>query len=151
MMMRLLAGVWICVVALGTSFGVTQWKLGQVAAQAEVKPVKKAGELRKLKSITVPLVANGQVLGYLVAQFAYMIDGEAAKNFDSQPDAFVADEAFRLLYADEKLDYRNLERFDIPRFVAAVKANANARLKAEVVVDILVQEFNYVAVEEVRK
>jgi hypothetical protein len=151
MMMRLLAGVWICVVALGTSYGVTKWKLGEVAAQADVKPIKKAGELRKLKSITVPLVTNGQVQGYLVAQLAYMIDADAAKNFDSQPDAFVADEAFRLLYADEKLDYKNLERFDIPRFAAGVKANANARLKADVVVDILVQEFNYIGVEEVRK
>ncbi|MDB5545428.1 MAG: hypothetical protein JWO64_2577 [Hyphomicrobiales bacterium] len=151
MMMRLLAGVWICAVALGASFGVTQWKLAQVAAQADIKPIKKAGELRKLKSLTVPMVANGQVEGYLVAQFSFMVEGEAAKGFDSQPDAFVSDEAFRLLYADEKLDYKNLNRFDIPRFAATVKANVNARLKAEVVVDVLVQEFNYIGSEDVRK
>ncbi len=151
MMMRLLAGVWICIVALGASYGVTQWKLGQVTAQADIKPVKKAGELRKLKSITVPMVANGQVDGYLVAQFSYMVETEAAKGFDTQPDAFVADEAFRLLYADSKLDYKNLDRFDIAGFAAAVKANANARLKADVVVDLLVQEFNYIGAEDVRK
>lgn len=151
MMMRLLAGLWICIVALGTSFGVTQWKLGQVAAQAETQPVKKAGELRKLKSVTIPMVASGQVQGYLVAQFSFMVDNEVAKGFDNQPDLFVSDEAFRLLYADKTLDFKNLERFDIPRFAAAVKANVNARLKADVVVDILVQEFNYIGAEDVRK
>ncbi len=153
MILRLLAGVWLCVVALGASYGVTQWKMRQAAAalQAESKPVKKVGELRKLKSMTVPLIASGQVQGYLVAQFAYMTEGDAAKMFESQPDAFVADEAFRLLYADEKLDYKNLDRFDIPRFAATIRSNVNARLKAEVVADVLVQEFNFISAEDVRK
>jgi hypothetical protein len=91
------------------------------------------------------------VQGYLVAQLAYMTEGDAAKLFDSQPDAFVADEAFRLLYADEKLDYKNLDRFDIPRFAATIRANVNARLKIEVVADVLVQEFNFIGAEEVRR
>lgn len=151
MMMRLLAGLWVCIVALGASFGVTQWKLNQVAAQAETQPLKKAGELRKLKPMTVPMVASGQVQGYLVAQFSFMIDGDVAKGFDNQPDLFVSDEAFRLLYADKTLDYKNLERFDIPRFAAAVKANVNARLKVDVVVDVLVQEFNYIGADDVRR
>lgn len=154
MMMRLLAGVWLCAVALGASYGMTQWKMQQAAAAvaaADAKPAKKVGELRKLKSITVPLITSGQVQGYLVAQFAYMTEGDAAKQFDTQPDAFVADEAFRLLYADEKLDYKHLDRFDIPRFAATIRTNVNARLKAEVVADVLVQDFNFIGAEDVRR
>jgi flagellar basal body-associated protein FliL len=153
MILRLVAGIWLCVVALGSSFGMTQWKMQQAASHAaDAKGgVKKAGELRKLKSITVPLIAGGQVQGYLVAQFAFMIDNEASKQFDTQPDAFVSDEAFRLLYADEKLDYKNLDRFNIPNFAAAVKANVNARLKTNVVADVLVQEFNFINAEDVRR
>jgi hypothetical protein len=63
----------------------------------------------------------------------------------------VSDEAFRLLYADEKLDYRNLDRFDIPNFAATIKTNVNARLKANVVADVLVQEFNFINAEDVRR
>lgn len=149
--MRLLAGLWVCLVALGSSFGAMQWKIRQVEPPAaEAKTLKKAGELRKLKSITVPLVASGQVQGYLVAQFSFMMEADSGKVFDTQPDLFVADEAFRLLYADEKLDYKNLDRFDIPRFAATVRANVNARLKAEVVADILVQEFNFISAADVR-
>jgi hypothetical protein len=152
MILKLLAGIWLCVVALGSSFGVTQWKIHAAAAQiAAATPAKKAGELRKLKSITVPLITAGQVQGYLVAQFAYMSEGDLAKQFDTLPDAFVADEAFRLLYADEKLDYKNLDRFDIPRFAATVKKNVNARLKVDVVADLLVQEFTFINAEDVRK
>lgn len=152
MMLRLVAGVWLCLVALGSSYGMTQWKMQQAASQiADAKPVKKAGDLRKLKSITVPMISHGQVQGYLVAQFAFMMESDVGKQFDTQPDAFVSDEAFRLLYADEKLDYKNLDRFDIPRFAGTVKANVNARLKANVVADVLVQEFNFIASEDVRK
>ena len=152
MILRLLAGVWLCVVALGASFGVTQWKMQKAAAMvAAAAPVKKSGEIRKLKSITVPLIASGQVQGYVVAQFAFVADPDAAKPLESLPDAFVSDEAFRLLYSDEKLDYKNLDRFDLPRFASTVRANVNARLKADVVMDVLVQEFNFIGAEDVRR
>jgi hypothetical protein len=152
MILRLLAGIWICVVALGASFGTTQWKIMQAQSQAAAAaPKKKPSELRKLRAVTVPLIANGKVQGYLVTQLNFVADGEALKQLEVPPDAFVTDEAFRLLYADEKLDYRNLDRFDVHTFAAQVKANVNARLKADVVADVLVQEFNFVGAEDVRK
>ena len=49
------------------------------------------------------------------------------------------------------MDYKNLDRFDIPRFAATIRSNVNARLKAEVVADVLVQEFNFISAEDVRK
>ncbi len=151
MILRVLAGLWICAVALGASFGALQWKMKQADAANHVSVAKKPSELRKLRSITVPLIANGGVQGYLVAQLSYLADGEVLKALDVPPDSFVMDEAFRLLYSDEKLDYRNLERFDLAKFGAAVKAGVSARLKADVVSDVLVQEFNFISAEDVRK
>jgi hypothetical protein len=42
-----------------------------------------------------------------------LAEGEKLKTMDVSPDAFVMDEAFRLIYSDEKLDFRNLDRFDL--------------------------------------
>lgn len=152
MILRILAGLWLLTVALGASFGMTQFKMKQAAdAIAAAAPKKKPDELRKLKSVTVPLIANGKVQGYLVTTLAFLADGEVLKKLEVPPDAFVADEAFRALYSDDKLDYRHLDRFDLARFAATVKAGVNARLKSEVVNDVLVQEFNFVGAEDVRK
>lgn len=153
MVMRLLAGIWICLVALGASFGTLQWKTKEAAAQAAAasQPAKKPMELRKLKAITVPLVGKGAVQGYAVAQLAYYAEGEKLKSLDVSPDAFVMDEAFRLLYSDERLDFRALDRFDLVAFAASVKKGVAARLKVDVVEDVLVQEFNFIAADEVRR
>jgi flagellar basal body-associated protein FliL len=153
MLMRLLTGLWVCLVALGASFGAMQWKSKESAAQAAAAaaPVRKPSELRKLKPITVPLVARGAVQGYAVAQLAYLAEGEKLKGLDISPDAFVMDEAFRLLYSDEKLDFKHLDRFDLVSFSRAVKNGVAIRLKSDVVEDVLVQEFNFIGAEEVRR
>lgn len=153
MLMRLLTGVWICVAALAASYGATQWKMKEAAAQsaAASTPARKPAELRKLKPITVPLVARGAVQGYAVAQLSYLAEGDKLKALDVSPDSFVMDEAFRLLYSDEKLDFKNLERFDLVAFAQLIKAGVAARLKSDVVEDVLVQEFNFIGAEDVRR
>ncbi len=151
MILKILAGLWICIAALGTSFGVLQWKMSASDKAIAAIEQKNMPEIRRMKSITVPLIANGSVQGYLVAQLAFLADGDALKNLPVQPDSFVQDEAFRLLYGDEKLDYRHLERFDLAAFAAAVRKGVQARLKSDVVLDVLVQEFNFIGLDDIRR
>ena len=153
MLMRLLTGLWICVVALGASFGVMQWKIKEATAHAAAAtaPAKRPSELRKLKTITVPIIAKGAVQGYVVAQLSYLADGERLKTLDVSPDPFVLDEAFRLLYSDEKLDFQNLDRFDLITFTGSIKKGVASRIKSDVVEDVLVQEFNFIGAEDVRR
>jgi len=154
MLMRLVTGLWVCVVALSASFAATQWKMKEVTAQAAAAaagPARKPSELRKLKPITVPLVARGAVQGYVVAQISYLAEGDKLKALDISPDAFVMDEAFRLLYSDEKLDFKNLDRFDLVAFAKAVKVGVAGRIKSDVVEDVLIQEFNFIGAEDVRR
>jgi hypothetical protein len=61
------------------------------------------------------------------------------------------DEAFRLLYSDEKLDFKNLDRFDLLAFAKAVKVGVAGRIKSDVVEDVLIQEFNFIGAEDVRR
>lgn len=151
MILKILAGLWICIAALGTSFGVLQWKTSASDQSVASTEKKNVPEMRRMKPITVPLIANGSVQGYLIAQLAFLADGDALKSIPVQPDSFVHDEAFRLLYGDEKLDYRHLERFDLAAFAVAVRKGVQARLKSDVILDVLVQEFNFIGVEDIRR
>jgi hypothetical protein len=67
------------------------------------------------------------------------------------PEAFVVDEAFRSIYGDQKLDFKNLARYDLTRFAQTVREQVNKRLQAEVLQEVLVQDFNYVSKEQIRR
>jgi hypothetical protein len=73
-MMRLIAScVWIIVVTSASAYVSSTWR--SRAADSET-PVKRVGDLERKKTmpINVPMIANGNVEGYIVAQFIYLAE-----------------------------------------------------------------------------
>jgi hypothetical protein len=66
------------------------------------------------------------------------------------PEAFIQDEAFRYIYGDETLDFRKLSRYNVSGMVANVREKINKRLGAEIVKDILVENFNFIDKSDIR-
>ena len=56
-----------------------------------------------------------------------------------------------MLYAEEKIDFRKLQKPDLTRIVDELKARVARKLKSDAIKELLVQEFNYVSKEELRK
>ena len=148
MIRLLLLALWVAAVSLGSNDAVSAWKLARASAPEE-KP--RGLETRKTRIINVPIIAKGQVQGYVVAQFNYVAESEALKSAAMPPDAVILDEAFRMLYAEEKIDFTKLQKADLGQIVEKLKTQVARRLQTNVVKDILVQEFNYVSKDEVRK
>jgi hypothetical protein len=96
-------------------------------------------------------VADGTVQGYVMAQFVFTIDTAVSKKLTVQPEVFIQDEAFRALYADEKLDFRHLEKYDMTKLTKTLVQKVNERLELKLVKDVLVQEFNYVSRDDMKK
>ncbi|MFV0279816.1 MAG: hypothetical protein ACK5JM_03515 [Rhodoblastus sp.] len=149
MIKALLLAVWASVLSLSANYAVAYWKAHN-ASPAEAKTTH-ALEQRKTRIINVPILADGAVQGYVVAQFAYTGDAAALKAASVAPDGVLLDEAFRLLYADEKTNFRKLQRADLDKIVKTLLARVTARVPPELVKEILVQELNYVANDEIRK
>ena len=150
-MIRLLAiGLWACLVATGTSYATGYWiaHKGKVVGTDETF---QGLEYKKTRTINVPVIADGAVQGYVVAQFIYTIDSKVLKSLSIPPDAFILDEAFRAIYAEEKLDFRKLNKVDLGRMTKQLVARVDARMGGEIVKDILVQDFNYAGKEDVRR
>jgi hypothetical protein len=113
-------------------------------------PVEKT-TYEKTKPINVPMIANGAVQGYVVAEFSYTAELEEGLISKPPIEAFILDEAFKKLYADEKLDFRHLEKYDFAALTKDLIVRVNARLSKPVLKDVLVEEFNYISREEVSK
>lgn len=150
-MIRLvLAGLWVCILTAGTSYAVAYWKEnGSVLAPRE--EYLDGLQYQKTRVLSVPMVENGAVQGYIVARFVYTVEAKTLQQLAVPPEPFVVDEAFRRIYADERLDFRKLARYDLSILTAAIKQRVNERMQADVVQDVLVEDFNYVSREEFQR
>ncbi|MFI5010902.1 MAG: hypothetical protein ACHQAY_01000 [Hyphomicrobiales bacterium] len=150
MLKLVLGGLWICAVTLLSSYATTYWKVGH--SDVVARDDTPAGlEYKKIKPINVPMIADGAVQGYIVVQFVLTTSAAASKKLSVPPEVFLQDEAFRAIYSDATLDFRHLEKYDITKLTKTLVQRVNERLDTDVVKDILVQEFNYVSKDDMKR
>ena len=149
MIRLILGGLWVCIVTLAASYAAASWKIGSHA------PAPDEGvhglESEKTQPISVPMIKDGAVQGYVVAQFAYTIDAATLKRLTVPPEVFMVDEAFRTIYSDTNLDFQHLERYDIDKLKHDLMQKTNTRLKGDLIKDVLVEEFNYITKEDAQR
>jgi hypothetical protein len=149
-MMRLIAScLWIVAVTSTSAYICSAWRS---RATESVIPAKKAGDLQRKKTmpINVPMIANGNVEGYIVAQFIYLADAKNLQELSVPPDDFITDEAFRTLYSTQ-VNFDHLEKYDVQGLTKALVQKINQRLGSEIIKDVLVEEFTYVQKRDISK
>lgn len=144
----LVTGLWICAVTIASCYGAVTWGGGLFAKKTEA--YLEGLQYQKLAPINIPMIAEGKVQGYVIAVLVFTADARLMHTLPVPPNAFVVDEAFRQIYADQTIDFRKLAKYDITKRLAEVRAEVNKRLGADVVKDVLVDELNFVAKREVR-
>ena len=149
MIRLLLTGLWVCILTVGGSYAVAYWKEngGLIAQQDEYLD---GLQYQKTRALSVPMVENGSVQGYIVARFVYTVEGRTMRQLSVPPEPFVVDEAFRRIYADERLDFRKLARYDLSVLTTAIKQRVNERMQADVIQDVMIEDFNYVSRDELQ-
>jgi len=159
-MKLLLVGLWAALVATLASAGASVWLARETAAaHASDAPAGAHGDPHgasavqqiKARSISVPMIADGAVQGYIVAQFTLICDGAAVKASPLPPEPVLLDEAFRQIFLSKEIDFRHLARFDLKPLTEAIAARLRERLGQGLVKDLLVQEFTFVSKADIRK
>lgn len=149
-MKRLIAScIWIIAVTSASGYVSATWKS---RSPESGMPEKKAGDLERKKTvpINVPMIANGNVEGYIVAQFVYLAESKNLQKLSVPPDDFITDEAFRALYSGG-VDFNHLEKFDLQGLTKTLAKKINQRLGEEIIKDVLLVEFTYVPKPEISK
>ena len=151
MIRLILSGLWVCLVTLASTYAAVSW-LAPRAPEGETHIQKLNGGLESVKTrmISVPVISEGAVHGYVLAQFVFTVDGKAMKHLVVKPDVFLLDEAFKAIYGGESVDFRHFTKRDLQALSKQIGDNVNKRLGARLVEDVLVQELNYVAKDHVR-
>ena len=81
------------------------WTAASKSAEAEHGTARRStgGSLEhvRTKMISVPIIAEGAIQGYVIAQFVFSIDAKQLKQLSIRPEAILLDEAFKVIYAGE--------------------------------------------------
>ncbi|WAJ29989.1 hypothetical protein [Antarcticirhabdus aurantiaca] len=151
-MIKIIAlGAWVCAVSLGSSFLVASMQSGAAPAEAAAEPTYFQGlDYRKTSDITVPMISDKGLEGYILARFVYTIDGKTVSELKVPPDPFVIDSAFRRIYSLDGFDFGQPQRFDLKALTTQVRDDVNAVYKTALVEEVLVDKFDYIRRNEVR-
>jgi hypothetical protein len=139
-------GLWICAVALGSLYFAVQ----QNSATAAVTP-QDAQPLDdgKTEVFSVPIIIDGAVQGYVVAQLVYTIDSAVKASVKTPVSFFINDEIFRQFYGHYS-EVKEVQAVKFDDVKQAIIDGVNARFPEPLVKDLLVQQFNYISSKEIR-
>lgn len=149
-MNRLIAiGIWIIAVTSAAAYVSSSWVSRNTESEA---PVRRGGNLERRKTIplNIPMISNGVLEGYIVAQFIYLADARNLNELAMPPDDFITDEAFRLLYSS-KVDFAHLEKYDLQNLTTTLAKKINLRFGTEIIKEVLVEEFTYVPKQDISR
>jgi hypothetical protein len=150
MLKGLIIGIWGCLIAAGSSYAVVFIQNRKPATEAAAVPADKL-ERRKAPPLTVPVVVEGRLQGYLIVQLALLGPAQAMKAQVIPPEVLMSSEAFGILFSDDRIDFRRLEKYDLKAFTNETKNRIVKRVGDGVVTEVMVDDFNYVSKDDLRK
>lgn len=150
MLKIVMSGIWICLVTAVSVYVASSWSAGAGPGESD-EPYIKGLDYRKTPMLTVPVIKNGKVTGYVVGRFVFTAAAETLRELSVPPEVFVSDEAFRALYADDEIDFEHLERYDLGGLTRSITLAVNERMRMDLVQDTLVDQLNYFPMGEMNK
>lgn len=149
MVKLLIAGVWVCLVTLGSVY-FTVYMATAPAAVSDEEARKAQLQLVRGEAVTIPLIADGAVKGYFLGRMSFMMDKEKITGVDLPMTELMTDELFTLLVGNKMVDLGNTGAFDLEAFKASIKDDLNKRLGDTMIEEVLVEQLDYLAKEHVR-
>jgi hypothetical protein len=151
MIRLLLCGIWVCLVTLGSTYAAVSWKSAAIADHEEGKEAGGTGIKRlTTRSFSVPVIADGAVQGYVVAQFTYIVDNDALNKLGVKPESYIVDEAFRTIYTGDEINFRKMKKQDLPHLSKLIGENVNKRVGLQLVQEVLIEQLSYIPKGKVR-
>ena len=150
MIRYLVIAIWSIAVAVGSVYAGATWAGKSAASKTEEGPL--AGlDYVKTEPISVPVIKDEKVTGYVLAQFVYTVDSKAMKEVKVPLEAVLLDEAFRQIYAADKINFEKLKRYDINEMTEEIRSAVNQRFKSKLLHDVLIEQLNFLSMDMVRE
>ncbi len=138
-----------CLSTVGGVYGAVTWKSSMSAEPNKSENHKL--QMLKTPMVSVPILSDGEVLGYVVTRLQFTADADLLKESSVQPEAFVADEAFRLIYETAPKDLKVGRKNAIKELSENIASGTNERLGRNVVKDVMIDSWTYLSKQDMMK
>lgn len=139
-----------CLATVGGVYGAVSWKSSMTAQPGDADQHRKL-QIMKTPMVSVPVLSDGQVLGYVVTRLQFTVDADLVKESSVQPEAFVADEAFRLIYETTPKDIRAGRKHALKELAGNIVSGTNERLGRNVVKDVMIDSWTYLSKQDMNR
>ncbi|MDB5525962.1 MAG: hypothetical protein JWM58_3725 [Rhizobium sp.] len=149
MLKLILTGVWVAVVTLGSVYASIQ--MSKPVDLAEEAAKKKAvEELVRGEVVTLPVISGDQVEGYFVTKTSYIVDKTKMAEVTLPIPALLTDELYTALVGDKLIRVKDNHGFDLKAFRERVKKAVNTRLGSDIVLDVIIEQVDYLSKDDIR-
>jgi hypothetical protein len=138
-----------CLSTIGGLYGAMSWKANAKAPDNQDAQSKL--QVMKTRMVSVPLLTDGEVFGYVVTRLQFVADADLVKLSTVQPDVFVADEAFRQIYETAPDDMKSGRKQVLRELALKVTAGANKRIGRDVVRDVMIDSWSYLSKQDMMR
>jgi hypothetical protein len=149
MMKPMIIGIWGCIATLAGAYGGVYWRTHANDTAKSAAHEEKL-ETRKIKPITVPIIGNGVVKGYILAEFSLVSPKGDPHDHTLDPEGYFLDEAYRLIYGWKDKDFTNMPTSDVAEMTRLITEKVNQRIGKEVVKEALVTNFGFIPRDELQ-
>jgi hypothetical protein len=148
MLKLVLIGVWVILVTAGATFASSY--LGGSALDSSAEAEDLGVEELTSELTSVPIIRGGDVSGYVIMQFSFAADRALLGDSKLDPMPYIRDAVFRVAFTNSEIDFRHLKAGDLDRLTDSIVTEANRRLGASIVRQVLFQQLNFVKKEDIR-
>jgi hypothetical protein len=107
-------------------------------------------EYVSLQPMTVAIVRNNEVRGYIILELSFAMDPGAYDDMSKPLELVLNDRIIEALHEDRSIDIFKLDEFDIKAFAGRLVTAVNAKMGQDLLKQILIQDINFVSKEDVR-
>lgn len=145
----IITGIWVAAVTLGSVyFSIQMSKAPDPGAEEAAK--KAVQELVRGETITYPVIGQGRVQGYFLAKASFVTDKTKLAEIKLPIPELLTDELYTELVGDKVIRVGENRNFDLKAFKARIKESLNRKLGTEVVLDVIVEQIDYLTKEELQ-
>jgi hypothetical protein len=143
------AAIWICIATVGAVFYSFQ-AAGERGADEPPKPMLGGLDYVKTDIISVPLIRNSAVEGYLLTKLVYTVEPEELKKLSIPAEALITDQVYSYLYMNPQIDFTKDSTLDVDAFRKNIRDSINARVGENLVHEVLIDQVDFLSKEDIR-
>ena len=147
MVRMLLLGLVVVIATLGGSYAAMQIPRG---APGTTEDTAEKAEVVKLDPVSVPVVREGKIQGYVIGRFAFSASASAIRKDKDALTLYASEAIFRSVYEEEGLDFTALKIIEVDKLIGRMVEKANARIGHPTIAQIFVESMNFLAHDAVR-